>query len=321
MLPQWVQSGVDTQPFLDWLLGTDIQPWEMRDCVILKVPQKNFLYLYYATKSSKQRLKLSSGLDFAGLFCKRTYELYEVNKRLQSGLGIPEDMTFYGKKESAVLLEQEITKKIFDLITNHWDMVLQESNHETKELLPMLKREEVRCMAERFYLDGVTVDQVVYKPVFTFGGVLSDTNYLLYLEHGLRVVNAMAMRWVRNHVPELSKQRILYGCIREEMQQIRADGRLLKIRQMRETLAGLEEKMVLVEFRLKGKPVYVRMKASVLMEQKGRFPLTCLAAREREQLKKRYGKLASAGLQVEDVQSVSWNRKILYAADGKQEAA
>lgn len=321
MLPQWVQLGEDTQPFLDWLLGTDIQPWERMDSVIIKVPQKNFLYLYHAIKSESQLLRLSSELEFAGLFCKCNYGLYDVSEPLKSGLGIPEEITFQGKEETIKLLEQQMKEKIADLITNHWDEVLRNTKYKTRELLPMLKREEVRRMAEGFYLDGIATNEVVYKPDFTFGGEISDQNYLLYLERGMHTVNAMAMYWVRKHMPELSKQRILFGCIREEMQQIEANGRLMKIRLMRESLAGLEEETVLVKFCIEGKTICVRMKASALTVLQGRIPLHCLAARERAQLKKMYGNLASAGLQVEDVQSVSWNRKILYAADGNQEAA
>lgn len=321
ILPDWVASGTDTEAFLAWLLNDDTQPWDMMELSVIKVPQKTFLFLYLGHKKKKQCLCLNTRLEFAGLFCQSNYELYDVSELLKDSLGISEEYTFLCKEKAAAHMEQEVSEKIFDMITYHWDEILSEKRYETSQLLPSLRREDVRSMAERFYLEGLTAEEVFFKPLFTFGRMLSDSYYLLYLEHGLHMVNAMARHWIRKRVPDLSKQRILYGCIKEEMRQIPTEGRLFKIRQIRGMLAGLDDETVLVEFGKEEKVVCVRMKAAYLMEPRGQYPLTCLAPRERAIVKKLYGKSVLEGLRVEDVQSVTHNRKVLYSVCEEQEAA
>lgn len=321
MLPDWVSSGAYTESFLTWLLNEDSQTQDLMDSILVKVPQKNFVYLFAGQKESNQCLRLKERLEFAGLFCLTNYELYDVSELLKSSLGVPKESVFLCKEETVTILEQQICEKISDIISNHWDEVLSEKKYETGQLLPALKREDVRNMAEHFYLEGITADEVYFKPQFTFGGGLPDSCYLLYLEHGQHTVNAMARHWIRKRVPALSKQRILYGCIKEEMRQIPAEGRLFKIRQIREILVGLKEEIVFVKFRREGKEVSVRMKASDLMDPKGRYSLACFSPRERGLIKRLYGNSVLEGLQVEDIQSVIHNRQVLFVTEEEQEAA
>lgn len=314
MMPAWVQSGTHTVHFLDWLLG-DSSLEEVSGHVLIKVPQKDFLFLYTAKKYGC--LSIKETLNFCGLFYRSSYSLHDVQEPLREMLGMPKDIVFPSKEETERILEQEISEKVFDIIQNHWDEVLLKKKFKTVQLIPALKREDVRNMAEEFYLEGRTAEDVVYRLKFTLQGQLPDRYYLLYLEQGSHVVNAMARQWIYKRIPEISKQRILYGCIREEMREISGSGCLSKVRQMQNCLEGLKEESVQVEICKKGKTLCIRMRASDLLGGKGRYLLGVLPPRERMQYERIFGK--SAALRIEDIQRVVHNRRLLYAQE--QEAA
>ena len=106
------------------------------------------------------------------------------------------------------------------------------------------------------------------------------------------------------------EQKILYGCIREEMREMSGSECLSKVRQMRDSLKGLKEEFVQVEICKKGKTLCTRMRASDLLEGKGRYSLAVLTPRERMQYERIFGK--SAALRIEDIQRVAHSRKLLY---------
>lgn len=313
MMPAWVQYGTHAVHFLEWLLGDSLME-EVSGHVLIKVPQKDFLFLYIS--GEERYLSTKEPLNFCGLFYRSSYSLHDVQEPLRAILGIPKDIVFPSKEETERILEQEITEKVSDIIQNHWDEVLLKKKFETMQLIPALKREDVRNMAEKLYLEGRAMEEVVYRPKFTLQGQLPDRYYLLYLEQGSHVVNAMARQWICKRIPEISKQRILYGCIREEMREISGSGCLLKVRQMQESLVGLKEESVQVEICKKGKTLCIRMRASDLLGGKGRYSLAVLPPRERMQYERIFGK--SAALRIEDIQRVVHSRKLLYT---QQEAA
>ena len=319
MLPGWVQAGENTARLLEWMLGAE-PVWDLPGYALVKVKQGNFYFLYLAKKDGGQCLKTEGCLEFGGLFCTGSYGLRDVQEPLRKALGMPEGMGFPSKEDAAHELEQKVSGQISDILENHWDEVLAEGKYEARQLIPPLKREEVRRMAEESYLDGKSASEVAFRPQVSLGKKLSDACYLMYLDHGERAVQAMAMQWVKRQVPYLSRQRILYGCIREEMQEIPPHGRLEKVRQMREALAGLEDGTVQVEARRKGKTASIRMQASQLMGRQGRYPLNSLAPRERMQIEKAFGKKAG-DLQAEEIIKVTQSRRLLYTADMAQDAA
>lgn len=316
-LSGWVQAGEHTRPFFDWLLEPEGKGvWEAEGRLVTKVRQENFLFLYLTEKKG-QYLRVNEALQFGGLFCGGM--LHDVQEPLREALGIPEGIQFQSKDEAAAELEQKVSEKVQDLIEHHWDEILAEQRYETRQILPLLNREEVRGMAESYYLNGTPIEQVAFQPSFSFGRQFPDTHYLMYLEHDGHAVNAIAKQWVRKHVPEISKKRILYGCIREEMRDIPDNGRLAKVRLIRESLAGLEGETMLAEIRKKGSVLPIHMRAEALMDRQGRYSLSGLATRERQQFERQYGRTAI--LLAEDIRRVSLGRKVLYTAGQEQEAA
>lgn len=312
MLPSWVMSGKYTAIFLDWLLEDENSVREIGENVFVKVQQGIFAFVYLSYGS--KHLQVGAGLSFTGMFCRKNYELYDVQENLRDALSIPARISFQSKEAISGILEEKITEKVWNLIDHHWDEMLGEKKYETRQLLPLLKREEVQKAAEQLYLDGMPIEDVVYRPYFSFGGMLSDSSYLMYLEHGSHAVNAMAKQWVRKHLPEISKQRIYYGCIREELHNIPMNGRLTKVRQIRESLAEVkDDEAVQVKINKKGRTLYVHMRAKNLTGQQGYYPLSCLSTRERVLYEKQYGR--SGWLQAEDIQSVSLYRKTLYTVN------
>lgn len=318
MLPAWVKSGKNTVQFLEWILDDRCFVWETLGHILVKIKQGKFLFLYLSEKKSGSYITIKQGLAFCGLFYTGNYELYDVQVPLLYILGMQQDAAFQSKENAVRFLEQEVSDKIGDIIRNHWYDIIAEKKYEVHQLIPALNFENVKSIAEKFYLDGWSIEEVTYKPKFSFGQQIPDTYYLMYLEHGEHTVNVIAKQWIRKHLPEISKERIYFGCIREQMREIPSNGRLAKVRQIRSCLTGLENETVHVKIDKNEKTLYIRVKAKELMARQGRYSLTCFPTRDRLQYEKLFGK--SVLLQIEDIKSVSLFQKVLYIQKG-QEAA
>ena len=91
-----------------------------------------------------------------------------------------------------------------------------------KELmLPKITRSEIRNQADKYYEAGKTAEEIFFRPEVPVARYFSDRCYLLFLDNKEWVAEKVARQWVLENAAYISRQRIWYGCIRNEFMEIK----------------------------------------------------------------------------------------------------
>lgn len=321
LLPTWVVSGSCTGSFWAWLEGTETKStWENLDYTVVKVEQGNFFYLYLQKRTGKNLIP-GNDLNFAGLFSKKNSSLYDVDEKLTAMLGLPEEMGFPNRADIRKDAERCISQKAEEMLSASWQDFLYQSGCDTKSLLPMVRRSEIRERAERYYLQNGSLADIHFIPQISLEASFSDAIYLLFLEYGEQAAEKIARQWIKRNIPYISQQRILYGCVRDEFREIldTPNDRIHKIKHLIQALNETRHKAVQVILCRKKKVIQVNMSVEELCNPKGYYSIRGCSQKDRATLERMFGKTAE--FRIEDIQSVSYGGIVLYENVASRNAA
>lgn len=321
VLPAWVVSGSCTGSFFAWLEETDTKStWENLDYTVVKVEQGNFFYLYLQKRTGKNLIP-GNDLNFAGLFSKKNRSLYDVDDKLTAMLGLSEEMGFPNRSDIRKEAERCISQKAEEMLSTCWQDFLYQSECDTKSLLPMVRRSEIRERAEHHYLQNGSLADIQFIPRISLGASFSDATYLLFLEYGEQAAEKIAKQWIKRNIPYISQQRILYGCVRDEFREIldTPNDRIHKIKLLMQALNGTCHKAVQVILCRKKSIIEVNMPVEELCNPNGRYSIRGCSKKDRTTLERMFGKTAE--FRIEDIRSVSHGGTVLYENVASRHAA
>lgn len=320
MMPVWVLSGVYTKFFFSWLNeAEESHIWEHQNDTVVKMKQGNFIYLYLQ-KGAGKNLAPGHDLKFAGLFVRKNYNLYDVDLELAVLLGLPEEIGFPCRTDIRREAEERASQKADEILEMHWQEFLYQSGLDTKSLIPLVVRSEIRERAENYYLQDRNLADIKFVPKISLESSFSDTTYLLFLEYGEQVVEKIAKRWIKRNIAYISQQRILFGCVRDEFREIlnTPNDRIHKIKHLIQALEGNNSRTVKIVLCRKGKVIHTNALAEDICNPKGCYAVKSLAPKDRGALNRVFGKVAE--FRIEDIQSVSCGRELLYEVAKKKTA-
>ena len=98
-------------------------------------------------------------------------------------LGLPEEMGFPNRADIRKDAERCISQKAEEMLSASWQDFLYQSGCDTKSLLPMVRRSEIRERAERYYLQNGSLADIHFIPQISLEASFSDAIYLLFLEY------------------------------------------------------------------------------------------------------------------------------------------
>lgn len=220
MLPAWVGLSERTVSFFEWLVKEELSPWKCGKTFLIKVKQRKDYFLY-AGCGKGCVLDIEENLEFAGIFRWKDCGLYELRESLQKLLGIPEQFRFPGKEEALKEAEEIAGRKALLLIGRDWGTILKDVRCEKEKMIPKITRHEIQEHARRYYQAGKTEEEIYYRPKVPVARYFSDHCYLLFLDNKEWVAEKIARQWVLENAAYISRQRIWYGCIRDEFMEIR----------------------------------------------------------------------------------------------------
>lgn len=223
-LPIWVEIGEGTRTLFQWLLRQQDDMLKLRDYVFVKARTEECLLVYCAEKQGENIFGRAYGLDFSGIFNPRECCLYDISDKLRKAADIPDDIFFPTKQDVEAEAQSEIQKYGANRVRTDWYTLLEGSGYTTRDLIPCIDRTKIQREARRIYSEGKTAEDIVYEPQFIFGkrmGQFTDEIYLLYLNHKECVVRSFAERWLKKELLRISHKRIIYGCIRDELKEIK----------------------------------------------------------------------------------------------------
>lgn len=320
MLPAWVLYGTCTERFFAWLNETEESNiWEHQNCTVVKIRQGNFFYLYLQ-KGAGKILVFGHDLKFVGLFVRKNCNLYDVDMELAALLGLPEEIGFPCRADVRKEAEERASQKADEILGMHWQEFLYQSGFDTKSLIPLVVRSEIRERAEGYYLQGSSLADIKFVPKISLETSFSDITYLLFLEYGEQVAEKIAKRWIKRNIAYISQQRIFFGCVRDEFREIlnTPNDRIHKIKHLLQALEGNGSRTVKIVLCRKGKVIHTNALAADICNPKGCYSVKSLAPKDRESLNRVFGKAAE--FRIEDIQSVSCGRELLYEAANKKTA-
>lgn len=211
--PHWAESGRAGQEIHDWLLSGQDGPFMGDGFSLSKVRRKIFSILYHPGPEiygRKQEYKL------AGIFNHGTEELTDVSEELCRILGESEPDVFRSKASVMPQLERAVNQRLLFYLDHRQGIFYALG----REILPVVSREEVERQAAILLENGISSAEVYFRPDYTLEemiGQLTDQVYLLYLEAGERVADAIARQYVKEKGAEMYRRKILYGCIQESL--------------------------------------------------------------------------------------------------------
>ena len=185
------------------------------DCFLIKVKQRKDYFLYLGRGRGKL-LPMEESLEFAGIFRWKDCGLYDLKEPLRKLLGIPEQFRFPEKAEALKEAEAIASQKALVLTGRDWGTILAEARCEKEQMIPKIARSEIKEHAKRYYEAGKTAEEIFFKPEVPVARYFSDRCYLLFLDNKEWVAAKVARQWVLENAAYISRQRIWYGCIRDE---------------------------------------------------------------------------------------------------------
>lgn len=222
MLPEWVSQSRQTVSFFEWLMEESPASWESRDLSVVKVLQKSCYFLYGSTKKERV-LEIGKDLKFLGIFNRKDCRLYDLAELLQKYLKIPDTVTIFQKADALKKAKETADQRALQLTGRDWKHVLSASDCRKEELIPKISREEIRNCAKAYYQEGKTEEEIDFCPKVPVEDYFSDHCYLLYLERKEWVAEKIAWQWVLSNAAFISRQKIRYGCIRNEYREVKKE--------------------------------------------------------------------------------------------------
>lgn len=229
MLPAWVGLNERTVSFFGWLTDGEAVSWKCGNAFLIKVRQRKDYFLYTGCGKGNV-LEIGENLIFAGMFRWKDCGLYDVKELLRKLLRIPDEFDFPGKADARKEAEEIANRKAFLLITRDWDAILQEAQCEKEQMIPKITRSEIQKQAKEYDQAGKTEEEIRFQPEVPVAQYFSDHCYLLFLDNKERVAERIARQWVLENAAYISRQRIWYGCIRNEFREIKKEAERQKQR-------------------------------------------------------------------------------------------
>lgn len=220
MLPAWVGQNEQTISFFEWLMQEDLTPWNCKDIVLVKVKQRKDYFLY-ASYAKGHMFKMEMDLKFAGIFRWKDCGLYDLKESLRRLLEIPEEIEFPTKAGALKEAEAIVNQKALALIGRDWGTIFADARCEKELMIPKITRSEIRNQADKYYEAGKTAEEICFWPKVPVARYFSDRCYLLFLDNKEWVAAKIARQWVLENAAYISRQRIWYGCIRDEFMEIK----------------------------------------------------------------------------------------------------
>lgn len=220
MLPAWVGESSRTVSFFEWLMEESVSPWDCPEVSIVKVLQGNFYFLYSGSRKGRV-LGIGNALEFAGIFNRKDCGLYDLKETLRKILGIRDTFSFPEKADALKEAQKTANQKAFQMTGQGFEELLLESGCEKEKLIPQISRSEMKKRAEEYYREGRTEEEICFRPKVPVAEYFSDHCYLMYLTKKEWVAERIARRWVLKNAEAISRQRIRYGCIQNEFQEIK----------------------------------------------------------------------------------------------------
>lgn len=221
--PDWIMEGVQTKRFLAWLTKETDQVARFSEWILLKGVKNGCVLVYHVPDTDFIMQEGFHSIELCGIFRKKDYSLYEVSPILYQAVGIPEEFGFPDKAEIQSEIEEKVTVHGRQKLQKEWDDLLIKSGFTREQLIPSIDREMIHLAAKRYSQMGKRAKDLVYVPVFSFDSIqctLSDEIFLQYLENAEYTVKALTERWLTRMLADVSKKRIYYGCVREEMEEL-----------------------------------------------------------------------------------------------------
>lgn len=231
MLPAWVGENSRTISFFEWIMEEKPEPWDFTKFSVIKVWQGDVYFLYSSSRTGRV-LDIGKSLTFLGIFNRHDCGLYDLREQLWEILGIPENFYFPQKADALKEAERIASQKVFQMMGRGWEEILQESGCEKRKLIPQISKSEIRRCAEEYYRAGKTEKEICFRPKVPVADYFSDHCYLMYLTRKEWVAWRIARQWVLQNAASISRQRIRYGCIRNEFREIKMEMEKKKTRTM-----------------------------------------------------------------------------------------
>lgn len=226
-LPDWVTAGKETRKLFDWLeYGKDsISLFSNR--FFMKVTAGNCVLIYTEDAGQTERTERFHSSRLCGIYRKTDHTLYEAGPALYQAIGIPMEFCFPDKDMIQKELEEKVTISGREQMQQEWDQLVQNAGFTREELIPAIDRAQIRMTARRYFQMGKRAKHIVYLPRFSFAALqweLPDEVLLQYLDDEAAAVGAVTANWLMKSLAEISKKRIFYGCVREEMAEMEKTG-------------------------------------------------------------------------------------------------
>ncbi|MCI8727983.1 MAG: hypothetical protein HFG66_18160 [Hungatella sp.] len=229
MLPIWVGLNRRTVSFFEWLATGELFPWKCGNVFLVKVKQRKDYFLY-ACCGKEQVLKMEENLEFVGFFRWKDCGLYDLKESLRKLLGISDEFVFPEKADALKEAEEIANRKACLLIRQDWKEILQETKCEKERMIPKVARDEVQKYAKEYSQAGKRAEEICFQPEVPVAKYFSDHCYLLFLDNKKWVAEKIARQWVLENADYISRQRIWYGCIRDEFMEIKKAAERQKLR-------------------------------------------------------------------------------------------
>ncbi len=120
-----------------------------------------------------------------------------MDEKLTAMLGLPEEMGFPNRADIRKEAERCISQKAEEMLSASWQDFLYQSGCDTKSLLPMVRRSEIRERAERYYLQNGSLADIHFIPQISLEASFSDAIYLLFLEYREQAAEKIARQWIK----------------------------------------------------------------------------------------------------------------------------
>lgn len=227
--PDWVREGKETPELLAWLESEKDVMEVFAKQTLLKARSKNCVLIYSQGGEGKETGFHS--IRLCGIFRKTDRALYEVTRELYQAAGIPETFCFPDKEEVQKEVERKVTEAGRKKMLEEWDELVLKSGFTREQMIPAIDREQIRMTAKRYFQMGKRAADIDYQPRFSFASIslpFRDEAFLWYLEDGKAMVAAAVKVWLAHGLADISKKRIYFGCVKEEMADMEKSGYLGK---------------------------------------------------------------------------------------------
>jgi len=219
-LPDWVSAGKETKKLFEWLEYSKDGMNLFSGCLFMKVTAGSCMLIYTEDASRTEGKNRFRSCRLCGIYRKRDHTLYEASPALYQSFGIPAEICFPDKTDIQKELEEKVTIRGRERIGQEWDQLVQRAGFTREELIPFINREQIRMTARRYFQIGKRAADILYLPRFSFAAIqdeLPDELLLQYLEDEAEAVGTVTEAWLMKALAEISRKRIFYGCVQEEM--------------------------------------------------------------------------------------------------------